>query len=73
MDLGIGTANLAGIVAIIGFIWRMQSRMEERLGRIEERLGRIEERLGGLGERVARIEGFMSGQDHGRDAVGQEP
>ena len=41
---------IAGIVAILGFLYRIQ-----------DRVGALEQRMGRLAERVARIEGILTG------------
>ncbi len=50
----IGYVNLAGIVAVVAFLWRVDARWQDRFDALNRRLGQ-------LGERVARIEGILTG------------
>lgn len=50
----IGYVNLAGIVAVVAFLWRVDARWQDRFDALNQRLGH-------LGERVARIEGILTG------------
>lgn len=51
----IGYINLAGIVAVVAFLWRVDARWQDRFDTLNQRLGQ-------LGERVARIEGILTGK-----------
>ncbi|MXY38469.1 MAG: hypothetical protein F4Y62_01505 [Rhodospirillaceae bacterium] len=50
----IGYVNLAGIVAVVAFLWRVDARWQDRFDALNQRLVH-------LGERVARIEGILTG------------
>ena len=50
----IGYVNLAGIVAVAAFLWRVDARWQDRFDALNQRMAQ-------LAERVARIEGILIG------------
>ena len=57
--------TIGGVVAILGFLWKIRGDISALDRRLTERIGAIEIALGNrisvLGERVARIEGLLEG------------
>lgn len=57
--------TIGGVVAILGFLWKIRGDISALDRRLTERIGAVEIALGNrisvLGERVARIEGLLEG------------
>lgn len=67
--------TIGGVVAILGFLWKIRGDISALDRRLTERIGAVEIALGNrisvLGERVARIEGLLEGlhRDAPRDPL----
>ena len=56
--------TIAGMIAIIGFLWNLRSDMHRQIGDLRDRIGKLE---ADMRERMARLEGLFEGFTNRKD------
>ncbi len=59
--LNADTLQLAGIVGIIAFLWKLQRDMHRDIANLRERMARLEGAFEGLRDAMSRLEDRMTG------------